>query len=235
MKSPARRLFERVPARVSCLCALTLALLGLSITTHAQTTLLVATPTEPPAASPAPSPTGGDTPTVTVTPGLPSAADLAAYNAARTPQATVVLTPVSTPGSTTAAVNKTTASTALSAQGGVFSQIKLPAAPSPNGNKTSRTSTASSSQPVATVVLAYNATWAGQVVWVQVLNGGTLTAADDSGIQYTAGDGFLLMLSTEGATTFNYQPPAVSGTYQVLTRLDNVTTTLPFLVPDAGQ
>jgi len=85
---------------------------------------------------------------------------------------------------------------------------------------------------VATVSLSYDPSHAGEVVWVQMLGTGTLTADDGGGQIYDGSQGLLLTLDANAMATFNYQPPTVSGTYQVYTRFENVATVLPFFVPD---
>ena len=87
-------------------------------------------------------------------------------------------------------------------------------------------------QTTATVVLTYTAGYAGQLVWVQAMRGGTLTATDAAGQTYDGNRGFFLTLDAAGTATFKYQAPNTSGSYQVLTRFSNVITALPFLVPD---
>ena len=65
-----------------------------------------------------------------------------------------------------------------------------------------------------------------------MLGTGTLTADDGAGHTYDGSKGFFLTLDANAMATFNYQAPNASGTYQVLTRLENVATVLPFFVPD---
>ena len=152
-------------------------------------------------------------PVITFTPGLPDPSVTAAYTAARTPLVGVALGNV---------INAVAAAIQQAVQGGVCTQITLlPPA-----------KTSASAQPVATVVLTYNPSRAGELVWVQMLGAGTLTADDGAGHTYDGSQGFFLTLDVNAMATFRYQAPNVSGTYQVLTRIDNVATTLPFFVPD---
>lgn len=206
----------------------------------AQSTEPTATPvdTPTPVASPTPAPSPGSSAQETVTTGVPSADAMATYNAARTPQATIVLS-AAVPTASTSGLSTATAAapSALSAEGGVFSLVRLPVSSQAKGATKSSisatTAASASAPPVATVTLTYGVGCAGQEVSIQPLNGGTLTASDANGKICTApADGFSIIVATDGTLTFNYQPPATTGTYQVLTRYDNVTTTLPFLVAD---
>lgn len=198
--------------------------------THAQTT------------TPAPTPADESTPQITVTPGVPSGGDIAAYKAARTPLASVVL---GTPGITASPTTSTAKAQTLAAintvqpvaSGGVFTQIDLSAAVTrPTKGRTSAVGGASGSLPaLATVTLTYTADRAGEAIWVQPLNGGTVSVVDDSGKTIVSTDGFMLEIGTASVISFCFQAPAVSNTYQVLTRLDNVPTVLDFLVPDPNS
>lgn len=204
-----------------------------------------ATPYPSPTATPGPTPVAtptappGDTPVITITPGVPSAAEMAAYNAARTPQVTATLSAATTPASGASSTGSPAASRPASAiqpriTNGACAIITLPAA-AVVGSKTARNSAADASpqaQPVTTVVLTYTAGYAGQLVWVQMMRGGTLTATDTAGQTYDGSQGFFLTLDASGTAIFKYQAPNTSGTYQVLTRFSNMVTTLRFLVPE---
>ncbi len=191
-------------------------------------------------ATPAPTPADGSAPQITVTPGVPSQADIAAYNAARTPLASVVLgtSPTATLTGTSSAKAQTLAAINTVqpvATGGVFTQIDLSAAAvsRPKKGRTSAANGTSGSPPaLATVTLTYTADRAGDAIWVQPLEGGTVSVVDDTGKTIASNDGFLLEIGETGTTSFYFQAPAASSTYQVLTRLDNVATVLAFLVPD---
>ena len=180
-------------------------------------------------------------PQVTTSPGVPSQADLAAYNAARTPQATVVLgTPPTT--STTSSVNAQVTAAINTVQpaatGGVFTQVDLRAAAvsRPRKGGTSGANGTSGTLPaLATVTLTYTVDRAGDAIWGQPLNGGTVSVVDGAGKTITSNNGFALEIGPAGTTSFCFQAPAASSTYQVLTRLDNVATVLAFLVPDPNS
>ena len=168
-------------------------------------------------------------------PGLPSAADFAAYNAARTPTVNITLNPVATGGvSPSGAARSAAAPVQQAAQREVSTQITLPPAPpaKSTASRAGATAASSNSQPVATVLLTYDSSGAGNAVWVRMLRGGTLTATDSTGKTYDGSRGFFLTLDASGTATFNYQAPNASGTYQVLTRFSNVATPLTFTVPD---
>ena len=181
--------------------------------------------------------TAASLPPATLTPGLPDPSVIAAYSTARTPLVGVALGAAQTGGGTTSSVS--TVNAAVTAvpqrvQDGVCTQIVLhrPATgPSKRSSATSATAGATS-QPVVAVVLTYDPSRAGEMVWVQMLGTGTLTADDGAGHTYDGSQGFFLTLDANAMATFNYQAPNVGGTYQVLTRLENVATVLPFLVPD---
>lgn len=177
---------------------------------------------------------------------------MAAYNAARTPLASVALTGVptaSTNALTPRGVTATSTTNAVptpapgpSIQGGVSSLIELSTgvAKSETLNKArgSSSSTPAGSAPPptpATVTLNYSLDRAGDLVWVQALNGGEITATDDTGKVYRADNeagGLMLTINNAGAVAFTFQALAASDVYRVYTRLDNVATTLLFEVPD---
>lgn len=197
-----------------------------------------ATPSETPVAPPAPTPVGGGTPVVTITPGIPNVSEMEAYNAARTPQVSVTLGTVATPTTSTNTITSgagspATATIRPAVLGGACTLITLPAATKSKRPRSSA-SASSTTQPIATVVLTYNSGNAGQLVWVQALRGGALTATDEDGKTYDGGKGFFLTLDASGVGTFAYQAPDADGTYQVFTRFSNVVTTLPFVVPDSA-
>ena len=79
----------------------------------------------------------------------------------------------------------------------------------------------------------FDAARAGAFVWVQTLDGGVLQAVDNDGQVVTADGGFLMELDAAGKVNFNFQAPTASNRFQVLIRLDDVITILPFEVPSA--
>lgn len=89
--------------------------------------------------------------------------------------------------------------------------------------------------PAALVRLQYDAERSGSLVWVQTMDGGTLTAVDAEGVTHTAAGGFYLEINALGFLEFTFQAPGQSDRYQVFTRLDNVVTTLPFTVLSPGD
>ena len=201
-------------------------------------------------------PSPGPTPPTVVTPGLPSQADLDAARNADTPTASVVLGAAPSPGAAPAAhalpsPAGTGAAAAAdlplqpTASGGTFAQIDLStatttAAPTTlkairqaaRANAATASAASTAAPALATVTLSYDASRAGSVVWVQALGGGTLSTLDENSHPITATDGFALVIGPTGTLTFSFQAPVNPNTYQVLTRLDNVKTTLSFLVPD---
>ena len=104
--------------------------------------------------------------------------------------------------------------------GGVFSEINLGLLQGANP------------PPPATVTLQFDPANAGALVWVQALDGGTLQAQDPSGNPVKMGAGGWIQLDPTGQMSFTFQVPAASARYQVLVRLDNVSSVLPFVVPD---
>lgn len=186
----------------------------------------------PPA--PTPPPPGVVAPVTTVTPGLPDPAEIEAYNAARTPVASIVLgsaPAVSTTAAASSPGGKTTNLRPVAA-GGAFPQIDLSTAPAKGKSSTAATPNTQVSPTLATVTLTYHADRAGSSVWVQTLGGGTLSVVNETGTTISVTDGFPLEIGPTGVVVFSYQAPSASNTYQVTTRLDNVVTTLNFLVPD---
>ena len=201
-----------------------------------------------PVASPTPDPTAtpGGSPAPAGPPDFSDPAVVAAYNAARTPQVNVAVA-ATAPSSTNAASGPLARQVAAAqtaaqriqpfVQNGLGTLVQLPAAarakPSSFGTSSTNGSATSNPQPVVTVLLTYSPLCVGQLVWVQMLQGGTLTAAAGAGHTYDGTNGFFLTLDANGMATFNYQAPNASGTYRVFTRFSNVPTTLPFLVPDS--
>ncbi len=141
----------------------------------------------------------------TTTLTLPTLAEVAAYNAARTPQISVTLAAGSTP-------------ITVATGDGILTPIFLPSSPTP-----------------VVIVLTYPSGGAGQVVWVQMLQGGTLTAIGPDGKTYDGSRGFFLTLGALNSVAFTYQAPNNASTYQVLTRFSNVLTVLPFTVSAPAQ
>lgn len=199
---------------------------------------------------PAPVPTPAATPEVTVTPGLPAASDAADYRAARTPQANVTLaggTPLAQTAQSRAAATGLNddlgAPLTFAAVGGVFPTIDLASASgiSAAGKQTSTTkasparTAAAAALPPATVTLNFDPMRAGTVISVQMFDGGTLSAQNADGNTVTSQEGFLMEISPAGSVSFTFQAPDRPGRYQVAVRLDNITTVLPFVVPDPAS
>lgn len=176
-------------------------------------------------------------------PVLASGQDLDTYKAARTPQATVVLANAAAghtakskpePLPDTASATTPTAPS-LTATGGALPGVLLapPAAPAPAKGTAAGTSTSSTAAPpAASVTLQFDPVRAGQLVWVQTLDGGTVSALDADGATVYAQGGFDLEISSAGTVAFIYQAPAIGGHYQVVARLEDVPTVLSFDVPD---
>lgn len=161
-------------------------------------------------------PTPNDGPVETLVPGLMDGATTAAYNAARTPVASIAF-------AVSGGVSTLTEAIQPVLQGGVSTQISLPLLSQKLG----------SGSASATVTLNYGVARTGQLVWVQVLHGGTLTAVDDAGKFHTASNGgFIMSINVLGTIIFTFQAPPVSDIYRVYTRLENVATTLQFEVSD---
>ena len=88
--------------------------------------------------------------------------------------------------------------------------------------------------PAAVVTLNYGVAQAGQTVWVQPLRGGTCTVAGTNG-GAVFGHGLAVTLDATGSAVMTFQPPDRPGIYKVLTRLFNVNTIFPFIVPQPGS
>ena len=245
MKSPAflgRQvllvILHRQPRALGLVIALLLAdvaFAGAQISLPIAVPIATATPapinTPAPTASPAPAATPG----TTVIDGI---TDLGAYRQARQPTASVAITfPVknilslptqslatrtlpASPASQAAGVLSTLQPTALD---GIFSEVNLGFL------------SGSNPPPPATVTLQFNPSRAGTAIWVQTLDGGSLQTQDAEGHAVNIQGGGWIELNAAGQISFTFQAPAFSARYQVLVRLDNVSSVLPFLVPDPTQ
>ena len=188
--------------------------------------------TDVPVADPAPvvvatpSPAGGNTGTLGVT-------DLSGYVQARRPSISVV---IAVPGSTSAQNGASTGTPALQAAGTTVAGPSTTMQPQILGGVVGDINlgvlNGGNPPPLATVTLQFASTRAGALVWVQTLDGGTLQAQDAGAGMVTAQNGFWMELNTLGQVTFTFQAPASPMRYQVLLRLDNIPTVLPFVVPD---
>ena len=87
----------------------------------------------------------------------------------------------------------------------------------------------------ANVTLQFDASRAGMTVWVQPLDGGAILAQDSSGSPVSSPGGCTLVLNTLGQLVFGYQALTQMGRYQVLIRLEDVSTILPFVIPSPTQ
>ena len=154
--------------------------------------------------------------------------DFAAYAKARTPTASVGLTlgsatAVPPQNPLTQLIQTDAATTLLQPQviGNVFSVVNLGAL---SGN---------TPPPPAAVTLQFDPARAGTKVWVQTLDGGTLQTLDSSGQAVAIQGGYWGTLNAAGQLIFTFQAPSASARYQVVVRLDNVSTIVPFVVPEA--
>ena len=160
-----------------------------------------------------------------------------AYRRARTPSVNVVLTAASPKASLpaqSAAANVVRSTPAAAGQaatatlqpqiiaGGLLGEVNLGAL-------------SGSTPPAASVTLQFDPANAGTQVWVQTLDGGILQAQDSTGQTTTAAGGFWLPLDNTGQLNFTFQAPAQSSSFRVLIRLGNISTILPFVVPDPSQ
>ena len=186
-------------------------------------------------------------PVGTPTPG-PIPADVeAAYIAARTPRAIIT---VGNPASTDPQMSAVKAprkdagvrsnQAAMSAGGGMFPAtflISPGGAPAAKGTKagTSAAPRSGGGVPPVDVTLQFDPTRAGALVWLSMLDGGNLSALDAQGGVVNAQGGFFMEISAAGTVAFTYQAPNIGGHYQVVARLDNVSTVLPFDVPDRSD
>ena len=186
------------------------------------------------------------TPQASVTLGAATpAANLAATNGlqadptAAGDEATGTLHPVASGGSfpqitlqaTAPEADATTTLAAIRAAARKQVKAKAKASPTPTVAADAPATAAGAPLP-ATVTLNYAPDRAGTNVWVQPLQSGTLSTLDAQGKTVTSTRGFPLTIGAAGSVTFTFQAPATPNSYQVYTRLDNVTTTLNFLVPD---
>lgn len=85
------------------------------------------------------------------------------------------------------------------------------------------------------VSLRFDTSHAGAAVWVQPLDGGAILTQDANGKPVSNPGGCKVVLDASGQLVFSYQALAVPGRYQVLIRLDNVSSILPFIIPDPKQ
>ena len=147
--------------------------------------------------------------------------DPAAYSAALTPSVSLTL---ATAAATTNAMGANNLAAAVAPpvlQGRAYTATELPLSSSGHA-------------PAAVVTLSYGAAQAGQTVWVQPLRGGTCTVAGVNG-SAVFGHGLAVTLDATGSAVLTFQPPDTPGIYKVLTRLLNVNTFLPFIVPRPGS
>ena len=63
-------------------------------------------------------------------------------------------------------------------------------------------------------------------------HGGVVLLPDASGNPQSHPEGGSVLINVLGQATFAFQSPAPAGRYQIVVRLDNVSTILPFLVAD---
>ncbi len=85
------------------------------------------------------------------------------------------------------------------------------------------------------VTLQFIAARAGATVWIQPLDGGAILGQDADGNPISSPGGCAGVLDASGQLVFGYQALALPGRYQVLVRLDNVSTILPFIIQDPSQ
>ncbi len=171
-----------------------------------------------------PEPTAIPIPLPTASPTPNDDPDLLSLITARVPVASVVVVPAASSG------NKANPNSVLggivptlpirpSVSSGVLSIVRLPLS-------------TSGKAPAAVVTLTYPATWAGQSVWIRPRRGGSCSVTDPvTGAVTKGGNGFYLKLDAAASCVFTFQPPNRDGSYQVVTILGRVPTTLAFLVP----
>lgn len=189
-------------------------------------------PSPTPKASPDPSPL----PTTTPTPSdgsTTTVTDGSGYRQVRTPVVTLSLGNTAKTSSAAKGSSKSIATDGITNEppatyqpqqnSGIFDEISL--------GYLDGTTTA----PTANVSLQFDAGRAGANVWVQPLDGGKITVLNANGALVTSSDGVSIPLSALGQLSFGFQPPAKIGRYQVLIRLDNVSSTLPFVILDPAQ
>lgn len=87
----------------------------------------------------------------------------------------------------------------------------------------------------ASVTIQFDVALAGATVYVQPLDGGAILAQDADGNPLNSPAGCNLTLNALGQTTFGYQAPPQIGRYQVLIRVGNASSVLPFVVSDPSQ
>ena len=85
------------------------------------------------------------------------------------------------------------------------------------------------------ISLQFDASRAGATVWVQPLDGGAILSQDANGNPISSPGGCAVVLDASGQLVFSYQALTLPGRYQVLIRLDNVSSILPFIIPDPNQ
>lgn len=169
-------------------------------------------------------------PALPVTP-LPAVGDLDAYQAARVPVVTVSLPqPAASPNKLDRRLARLAATAAgagdllptpptIQAHGRIFDEVNL-------GDLLG------GQAPATAVILQFLATRAGATVWVQPLDGGAILTQDAEGKTVTNAGGAPLVVGALGQLNFSFQAPARPGRYQVLIRLDSVSTLLPFVILD---
>ena len=84
----------------------------------------------------------------------------------------------------------------------------------------------------AAVYLQFDPSRAGSGVWVQPLDGGQIATWDANGKAVYSNAGAFLPIPVTGQVAFSFQALARSGRYQVLIRLDSVSTIMPFVILD---
>lgn len=89
--------------------------------------------------------------------------------------------------------------------------------------------------PAAGIALQFDASQAGETVWVQPLDGGSILTQDIDGNPVSSPAGCTFALDASGQVAFSYQALALPGRYQVLIRLGNVSMMLPIVIPDPNQ
>ena len=227
---------SRIPARY-CLLTVSFAcflLSGPSPTCRAQAT---AGPTQT-------APTDTPAPASTPFPGLPGGVPLTPdpYIVARTPAVTLTFASVQAATSARGPSAASAANVALAASAngaevtppatntvqpvwhyGVFDEINL-------GFLSDGTA-----PPPTSVSLQFDTSRAGASVWIQPLDGGTINFQNADGSTGSDPQGVFLTLDAQGTLTFAFQAPAQAGRFQVLLRLDNISSFLPFVVLDPSQ
>ena len=197
----------------------------------------IALPTAMPSATVAPVQVGSPTPSPTATPVGPGAFSppsiIDVYQLARTPSITITLGALAK-NSLAARLKRlrAIANDELPVpaniiqplqRGGVFDEINL------------GYFAADALMPATSVTLQFDVGRAGASIWVQPLDGGTILVQDAGGNPVSSQDGSAITLNAAGQAAFSFQPLAQAGRYQVLVRLDNVSTVLPFVLLDPNM